>query len=191
MARNDQHLPPGDRRDIPAPADLAAGRPEGPRIPMPHEPVPYDRRPYDRPAPERDGRSLGDLFKELAGETRTLVRQEIQLAKNEAQIKAKKAGKNVAFLAAGGFVAYAGFIVLVMALGLLLGTFMPDWLGFLIAGAVVVIAGVVLLKKGQEGLKDTDFTLDRTAETLQEDKLWMKQEMQEVKDDPMHLGADR
>ena len=143
-----------------------------------------------RPAVQnQDERSLGDLFKELAGETQLLVRQEIRLAKAELSEKAGKAGKNVGFIAAGGFVAYAGLIVLVMALGLLLGSFMPDWLGFLIAGVVAILAGYAFFQKGLSGLKHTDFSLERTAETLQEDKLWMKQEAQEVKRDPKHLGS--
>ena len=163
MARDDQHLPPSDERR------RAVSAPDG------------------RPA--HDDRSLGDLFKELTRETQLLVRQEIQLAKTEASEKASKAGKNVGFIAAGGFVAYAGFIVLVVALGFLLGTFMPLWLGLLIAGGGVLIVGGALLQKGLSGLKNTDFSLEHTSKTLQEDKLWIKQEAQEVKNDPSHLGA--
>lgn len=159
-----------------------------------HRPFPPERRrpmpPTDGPpAHERDERSLGDLFKEFVDETRTLVRQEIQLAKTEASEKASKAGKHIGLIAAGGAVAYAGVLALVMAIGFLLGMVMPDWLGFVIAGVVVIIVGYVLLQKGLSGFKNTDFSLERTAETLQEDKLWIKQEAQDVKNDPKHLGA--
>ena len=146
----------------------------------------------ERPvAPPRDERSVGDLFKELARETRTLLRQEFQLAKTEATEKASKASKGVGFVAAGGFVAYAGFLALVAALGFLLGSFMPNWLGFLAAGLLVLVAGYALFQKGLSSLRNTDFSFDHTVETLQEDKLWMKQEAQEVKRDPTHLGAER
>lgn len=169
MAQDDQHPPMDDRRTAHAPAE---------------------RAPYGTTVGRGD-RSLGDLFKELGRETQTLIRQEVQLAKTEAQENAAKAGKHVGMMAAGGFVAYAGFLALVAALGFLLGSFMPTWLGFLIAGALVVIVGAMLLQSGRKGFKNTDFTFDRTAETLQEDALWMKQEAQEIKDDPAHLGADR
>ena len=56
----------------------------------------------------KDDRSLGELFSELAQETSTLVRQEVQLAKTEMGQKASRVGKDVGFLAAGGAVAYAG-----------------------------------------------------------------------------------
>ena len=41
----------------------------------------------------RDDRSLGELFSELAQETSTLVRQEVNLAKTEMTQKASRAGK--------------------------------------------------------------------------------------------------
>ena len=150
------------------------------------------KRGVERPTPSpRDERSVGDLFKELARETQMLLRQEFQLAKTEATEKASKASKGVGFVAAGGFVAYAGFLALVAALGFLLGSFMANWLGFLAAGLLVLIAGYALFQKGLSSLKSTDFSFDHTAESLQEDKLWMKQEAQEIKRDPTHLGAER
>lgn len=162
-------------------------KPKNPHIPPP------ERRPISmqgRPSlADGDERSIGDLLRELSDEVRTLLRQEIQLARSEIKQNITKASTHVGFIAAGGFIAYAGFLALVMAVALLLGTFMPDWLGFLIAGALVVAGGYMLLQTGLSKLKRTDFTLEHTADTLQEDKLWIKQEAQEVKNDPMHLGA--
>lgn len=142
-------------------------------------------------SPVQGERSVGELVKELARETQTLIRQEFQLARVEATEKAAKAGRGAGFAAAGGFVAYAGFLALVAALGFLLGSFMPNWIGFLVAGVLVLLSGYALVQKGLGILRSTDFSFDRTAETLQEDKLWMKQEGQEVKRDPKHLGAER
>src|SRR5918998_1553218 len=50
----------------------------------------------------RDDRSLGELFTELAQETSTLVRQEVNLAKTEMSQKASTAGRHAGVLAAGG-----------------------------------------------------------------------------------------
>lgn len=176
-------------------------------IPDPHRSPPdgqlaaRSERPLPRPAPpprgprvappsdELDNRSVGDLVRELVTEVRTLVRQEVQLAKTEAKTKARRAGKYVGLAAAGGFVAYAGFIALVMAFAFMLSTVMPLWLGFLIVSLVVLIIGYAVVMAGLKGLRNTDFSLERTAETLQEDKLWMKQEAQDVKEDPKHLGT--
>ena len=51
---------------------------------------------------QKDERSLGDLFSELAAETGTLVRQEVALAQVEITEKATAVGKNVGYLAVGG-----------------------------------------------------------------------------------------
>jgi hypothetical protein len=53
---------------------------------------------------QKDERSLGDLFSELAAETGTLVRQEVALAQVELTEKATVVGKNVGYLAVGGAV---------------------------------------------------------------------------------------
>ncbi len=146
-----------------------------------------DRRAIPKVA--ADNRSLGDLFKELSDETKLLVRQEVALAKKEASESMRKGMRNAGYAAGGGFVAYAGFIVALMGLGLLLGLFMPDWLGLLIVGVVVVIIGYALLQKGINGFKKTDFALDRTMRTLQNDGTFVRQEAQEIKRDPANLGA--
>ena len=55
------------------------------------------------PAPEapRD-RPIGDLVKDLAGQTSTLIRQEIELAQAELSQKGKQAGKGAGMLAGAG-----------------------------------------------------------------------------------------
>lgn len=150
-------------------------------------PVAPSRVGYEPPAPiapRAEERSLGDLFRELSAETRQLIQQEVALAKTEASQKARAAGRDMAKAAAGGFVAYAGFVVALVALGLLLGTVMPDWLGLSIVGVVVLLVGYALLKSGMNGLKKRDFALTYTARTLSEDATFVKAEAQEITRDP-------
>ena len=129
--------------------------------------------------PGGDPRSLGDLFSELATETTTLVRQEIALASKEIREEIRTASKNVASIAAGGALAYAGLIVLLMGLGWLLGELLFDaeWLGLLIVGLVVALIGYALVKKGLDTLKQMDPAPERTIQTLKEDKEWLKNEI--------------
>ena len=136
--------------------------------------------PPVRPSAASDERSLGELLSDLVQETRTLVRQEIELAKTEASEKASKAGRNIGYAAAGGFVAYAGFIVFLIGLGALLAELFGDdwgWLGYAAVGFVVIVIGALLLQKGLKTLKQQNFSLERTAETLKEDKEWLKEEV--------------
>jgi hypothetical protein len=137
----------------------------------------HEEAAIGRETPHKDERSLGDLFSELTRETRTLVRQEIELAKTEATEKAKKAGKDVGFMAAGGFVAYAGFIVLLMGLAYLLSSVIGLPLATILVGALAAGVGYALFKKGMEAFQKESFGLDRTKETLQEDKQWIKEQI--------------
>jgi len=125
----------------------------------------------------RDERSLGELFGELARETGTLVRQEVELARVEMTQKATKAGREAALVVAGGLVAYIGAIVLAFALVYILAEFMPLWLSALIVGLVIVGIGYFLVQRGLAALKRASLTPDQTIETLKEDTQWVKDQM--------------
>jgi hypothetical protein len=122
-----------------------------------------------------EDRSLGELFAELTRETRTLVRQEVNLAKSEMTQKASRIGKDVGFLAAGGAVAYAGFLAIVAGIIFVLAEIgLPLWLSALLVGVVVAVVGYLLVRKGLDALKREDPAPRQTMETLKEDKEWAK-----------------
>jgi hypothetical protein len=122
-------------------------------------------------------RSLGELFGDLSREMSTLVRQEVSLASTELSQKASAAGKDVGFLAAGGAVAYAGLLVLLAAITLILDQVMPLWLAALLVGAVVIGIGYYLVRQGLDRLKRLDLTPRRTLETLKDDGAWAKEQV--------------
>lgn len=122
-------------------------------------------------------RSLGELFGDLTREMATLVRHEIALATTEMSEKASTVGKNVAYLAVGGLVAYAGLLAIVAAIILALGNFIPMWLSALVVGLVVAGIGYVLVQQGLSALKQADLAPRKTIETLKEDAEWAKQQM--------------
>ena len=132
-----------------------------------------------RPAPARDDRSIGDLLSELTTETTTLVKQEIRLVKAEATQEAREAGAAIGAAAAGGAVAYAGLISILIGVGWGLGQLFDEdliWLGILLVGVVAALIGYLMLKKGLDKLKHLSPPLDTTAQTLKEDKQWIKEE---------------
>ncbi len=123
---------------------------------------------------DRDERSLGELFSELAQDTSTLVRKEVQLAKTEMSQKASRVGKDVGFLAAGGAVAYAGLLGILAGVIVLLGQAIPMWLSALLVGLVVAGVGYFLVRRGLDALKQEDLAPRQTIETLKEDGQWAK-----------------
>lgn len=124
----------------------------------------------------RDERSLGDLFTELANETGTLVRQEIQLARTEMTQKATTAGKDVGMIGAGGALAYAGLLAVIAAVIIGLGQLIPMWLSALIVGLLVIVAGYALVQRGLSSLKRIDPKPNQTIATLKEDQEWAKEQ---------------
>jgi uncharacterized membrane protein YqjE len=122
----------------------------------------------------RDDRSLGELFAELAQETSTLVRQEVNLAKVEMSEKASRAGRHIGILAAGGALAYAGLLAILAAVIVLLNNIMPLWVSALLVGLVVAVVGYLLVRRALDALKREDFAPRQTMETLKEDQQWAK-----------------
>ncbi len=127
--------------------------------------------------PEKQDRSIADLFSELASETGLLIRQEIALAKLELTEKASHVGRNIGYLVLGGAVAYAALLALLAAIIILLANVMSWWLAALVVAILVGIAAAVLTSKALTALKKTEVAPRQTVETLKEDAQWAKQQM--------------
>ena len=126
---------------------------------------------------QRDERSMGDLFKELAAETGTLVRQEVALAQVEISAKASRVGKNVGYLAVGGAVGFAAVLALLAGIVLGLSYFVPAWLAAILVGLAVGIAAYVLISSALTELRQTNFVPEETVESLKEDAQWLKNQV--------------
>ena len=135
----------------------------------------------------QETRTIGALIRELFDEARDLFRQEVSLAKTEASEKASVLGRNVAFIAAGGLVAFAGALFILAALSVLLGWALQNaglspgaaaWLGPAIVGLVVALTGYILVQKGLKTLKDGSLKPERTIQSIKEDKQWTQQRLQ-------------
>jgi uncharacterized membrane protein YqjE len=126
----------------------------------------------------KDDRSLGDLFGDLARDMGTLVSQEIALARTEVADKATRVGKDVAMLAVGGLVAYAGLLAIIAAVIVLIwDRGVPLWASALIVGAIVAVVGYLLVQRGISALKRQDLAPRQTIESLKEDTRWAKEQV--------------
>lgn len=129
--------------------------------------------------------SLGTLLRDLTDESRTLLRQEIELAKAELSEKVSMIGRNVAYIAIGGFVAYVGVWALAAAacvgLWAILNNFMDNeiaaWLGPLLVGVVIALVGYALIQKAIATLKRESLMPRKTIESLRENKEWLKEQI--------------
>ena len=126
----------------------------------------------------KDDRSLGELFADLARESSTLLRQEVQLAKTELSQSASRVGKDTASIAVGGLIAYAGLLAILAAVIIgLAAAGLPWWVAALLVGVIVAGIGYGLIQHGLTALKREDLAPRRTIETLQDDAQWAKEQV--------------
>jgi len=125
-----------------------------------------------------DERSLGELFGDLARDMGTLVSQELALARTELTDKASRVGKQVAMLAVGGLVAYAGLLAIIAAaIVLIADRGVPLWISALVVGLVVAGIGYLLVQRGLTALKHEDLTPRQTIQSIKEDTQWAKEQV--------------
>jgi putative superfamily III holin-X len=127
--------------------------------------------------PPRTERSVASLFGDLARETSRLFRQEVALAKAELVANLGKLGTGAGELVVGGFIAYAGLLVLLAAAVLGLSEVLAPWLSALIVGAVVLLIGLGVALKGKRDVGAKSLVPDRTLRTLREDAEWAREQM--------------
>jgi membrane protein len=126
-------------------------------------------------AVKEDHRTLGEMFAELSRETRTLIQQEVQLAKTELSEKAAKMAKGAGMVVAGGLIAYGGLLAIVAAIVLvLIALGLPPWGSSLLGGVFAGGIGYLLIRSGLAALKRQELTPRKTIETLQENAQWLK-----------------
>lgn len=127
---------------------------------------------YSTPEP-----TLGELFTDLAGDLSTLVRQEIALARAETIETVRTATRSSAMMGVGGALAYAGLIVLLLAIAYLLGEVMPLWLATLIVGIIAAAIGGGLIMAGKSRMANLSVVPERTVESIKEDAQWAKEQV--------------
>ena len=126
----------------------------------------------------KDDRSLGELFADLARDMGVLVRQEVGLVTTELTHTATRAGRELAVVAVGGLVAYAGLLAILAAVVIgLAAAGLAWWLAALLVGVVVALIGALLIQRGRAALKRLDLTPRQTVETLKEDTQWAKEQI--------------
>src|SRR5436305_12526568 len=99
--------------------------------------------------------SIVQLLRELTTETRTLLKQEVDLAKTEMTEKAARVGTNLGAVAVGGAVAFLGALALLAAvvygltsiLSHLMSLGIAVWLAPLIVGGALAAVGGSMVKK--------------------------------------------
>ena len=129
---------------------------------------------HNADTPDQRDRPIGELVKELAGQTSTLVRQEIQLAQAEVTSKGKLAGRGAGMLAGAAVAVLLALIALTACLIVALDSAVPLWLADLIVTLVWGLIGAALAARGRKELQHATPPVPQTIETVKEDIQWAK-----------------
>ena len=140
------------------------------------------RAPMAAGSPAGAEPSLGDLFRQLADDSATQIRQEVALAKTEMRENVKHAARDASMIAVGGVVAAIGALVLVAFLVMIVGKALgAPWAGALVVGLLFVVVGAVIARGAAKHLKHDTLTPEQTIRSLKEDKQWVQSEMQQAR----------
>lgn len=119
--------------------------------------------------------SFGELLGELANNSAALVRDEIELAKQEMREKVDVLRSGVVTIAIGGLIGFVALFTLTVAAVAGLAHVMDTALAALLVGVVLAVIGGGIAFTGIGRLKHASLKPQQTIETLEEDKEWLKQ----------------
>jgi len=127
---------------------------------------------------QRDDRPIGDLFGDLSAQTSRLIRSEIQLAIVEVRRTITDLARESAVIGAGGALAYAGLIVLLFGVGVLIADVLnlPSWVGLVLVGLVVGAVGAFLAYRSLNAIRNARMVPERTVATIRDDVDWAKEQ---------------
>jgi len=126
-------------------------------------------------AVETNGRSTGELVKDLSNQVSLLARQEIELAKAEMAEKGRRAGLGLGLVAAAGVSALLALGTLTACVVLALDGAMPAWLAALIVALTWSVVAAVLASVGKQKMEQAGTPVpEQTVESVKEDIKWLR-----------------
>jgi Putative Actinobacterial Holin-X, holin superfamily III len=141
-----------------------------------------DERAVPNSTAAADEKSLSELVQQLSDQTTTLARKEVELAKAEMAIKAKRIGVGAGAFGAAGIVALFAVGALTATLILALATAMSAWLAALIVTALYgAVAGALALVGRQRVEAGTPPVPERAIESSKQDVETAKERAKEAR----------
>ena len=119
--------------------------------------------------------SFGELLGDLANNSAALVRDEIELARQEMTEKVSELRSGVTTAAIGLAIGFVALLTLTAAAVIGLAQLVAAGYSALIIGAALAIIGAITASAGLSQVKRTRLKPRQTIETLEENKEWLKE----------------
>ena len=119
--------------------------------------------------------SLGSLIRGIVMDLRTLIHEEVALARVEIREQVTRArGAAVSFGIAAGALLFGGvFLLIAVAMGIADLLNWPVWAGFLIVAVLLAVVGMVTMSSGRKQLRAVHAVPEQTVTTLKENSEWI------------------
>jgi len=119
--------------------------------------------------------SIGGLIRGILTDLRTLVREEIALARVEITEQAGRArAAATSFGVAAAALVFGGtFLLIAIAIGIADLLHWPVWAGFLIVAVLLGLVGLVMMSSGRKQLRTFHAVPEETVSTLKENSEWI------------------
>src|SRR5436190_20278329 len=127
--------------------------------------------------------SIGSLIRGILYDVRTLIREEIALARVELREQATRAkAAAFSFGVAAAALAFGGaFLLIAIALGIAYLIGWPAWTGFLVVSVLLCIGGFFTLASGRKQLATIHPIPEETVTTLKENSEWIAKRLSSVR----------
>ena len=122
-------------------------------------------------------RSIGELLKDLAAGTQTLLSKEIELAKLEVREGLRGVQQGAVFGAGAALLGLVGLIMLALAAAYGLAELLPLWASMLIVAVVRLGGALALGLLARRRFATANPRPEQTIETLKEDGQWLKRQI--------------
>ncbi|MGH2748584.1 MAG: YhjD/YihY/BrkB family envelope integrity protein [Actinomycetota bacterium] len=120
-----------------------------------------------------NGQSTGQLMKEITEDLSTLVRKEVDLAKQELGHSVGAKAKGAVIIAVAGVLALFALIFLLLAIRDGIDSGLPVWAADLITAGILIVTGIVGALVAKRKLS-TPISTDLTKQTIKDDVEWAK-----------------
>lgn len=121
----------------------------------------------------RSGKSAGQLMKEVTEDLSTLIRKEIELAKQEVGESISTKVKGAAIIAIAGVLGFFALIFLLLAIRDGFDTFLWTWVADIVTAVVLLAIGAVGALAAKKKLS-APLNTELTKQTIKEDMEWAK-----------------
>jgi uncharacterized membrane protein YqjE len=119
--------------------------------------------------------SWRELIGELTGQLVGLARDEVALARRELEQKLKTVQSAAAVVAIGAITALIAILSVCAAVIIALAEYVGPWQSALIVGLILGMAAGVTILIGVSRFKRTSLKPEKTIETLEENREWLKE----------------